>query len=133
MTEYKIRLVGGTEEELGILLVSTTNGICDLRFRYRLESLEARAPDCFDAFCKIRLLLERDSLSPYCYGASLNVYPSGMCRDMGEGLVAYRLQLGKESNRNDLVGIFDQGDDVIPSSVENQQRFFDEWRCTKRQ
>ena len=42
--------------------------------------------DYFDAFCRIREQLAERRLIPICYGASRNVYPSGMCRDMGRGL-----------------------------------------------
>ena len=127
MTEHTIYLIGGEDDESGTLVVDTANAVCRLKFRYRNQEIESTAPDYFEALCKLRLVLEKECLIPFCYGASLNVYPSGMCRDMGNGLMAYKLQAGKKPTRNDLVRIFEQGHDVIPASVANQKEFFSEW------
>ena len=127
MSEHTIYLIGGTDDEKGILVATTQNGICYLKFQYREREIETNATDYFEAFCKLRLTLESERLIPFCYGASLNVYPSGMCREMGNGIVAYRLQAGKKPERGDLVKIFEQGPDVIPASVVNQKEFFNEW------
>jgi hypothetical protein len=72
--------------------------------------------------------LEKERLLPFCYGASLNVYPSGMARDMGAGLQAYQLTLGKSAH--DLVDIFAEGPDVIPAFVLPQREFFQKWLST---
>ncbi|MBF0525363.1 MAG: hypothetical protein HQK56_09735 [Deltaproteobacteria bacterium] len=132
MTEYTIYLIGGEENESGTLLAETANGACHLEFRYRGKEVNSRAMDFFEAFVKLRLILEKDHLIPFCYGASLNVYPSGMCRDMANGLAAYKLQLEKEPTMDDLVNIFDKGHDVIPASVKNQKEYFNKWLKTKR-
>jgi hypothetical protein len=50
----------------------------------------------FDALCAIRQRLEEQGAMLDCYGASLNVFPSGMSRDMGRGVKAYKLTLGSE-------------------------------------
>jgi hypothetical protein len=62
-----------------------------------------------------------------CYGASLNVYPSGMGRDMGAGLMAYRTTIGKVPELADLVNIFDEGPDFIPATVAQQEEHYQEW------
>ena len=64
---------------------------------------------------------------PHCNGASLDVFPSGMARSMGGGLRAYRLTLGKQALREDLVDIFELDDVFVPSSVESQDAHFDVW------
>lgn len=89
--------------------------------------LEATSEDCFDAFCSVRRGLEPLDLLPACYGAHLHAFPSGMSRSMGGGRKLYRLTLGKQALAKDLVQLFDAGEDVVPSTVENQRRFFDEW------
>ena len=127
MTEYTIYLIGDENDESGTLFAETANGACHLKFRYRGREIESMALDYFEAFSNLRRVLEKDHLIPFCYGASLNVYPSGMCRDMGNGIVAYKLQLGRKPTHGDLVNIFEQGDDVIPASVEEQKEFFNEW------
>jgi hypothetical protein len=50
-----------------------------------------------------------------------------MSREMSNGMAAYRLATGKQAARDNLVRIFDQGHDVIPSSVANQKAFYTEW------
>lgn len=86
--------------------------------------LESTADDWFDAFCMIRRDLET---LPACYGTHLHAFPSGMSRSMGGGRKLYGLSLGKQARTKDLVGLFDAGDDVIPSTVDAQRQFFDQW------
>ena len=93
MAEYRIDLVGGATGEFGTLLTRVEEQKCHVEFRYRGKSLRAEAFDFFEAFCRIRLELEQEHLLPLCYGASLDVYPSGMSRSMGAGLKAYRMKL----------------------------------------
>ena len=61
------------------------------------------------------------------YGGSRNVFPSGMSRDMGSGLKAYRLTLGSTGRLEDLVGIFETGPGIEPATVDEQRAFFREW------
>lgn len=101
--------------------------VCRITLRYGTEKIEASDRDYFEAFCRVREQLEIVGLIPMCYGASRNVFPSGMCRDMGGGLQAYRMKMGSRARREDLVSIFDSGADVDPVSVARQKEFFDEW------
>jgi hypothetical protein len=87
--------------------------------------LQSAAWDFFEAFCGIRDQLAAHGFFPLCYGASRSVYPSGMCRDMGAGLIAYRLQ-GRRVRKGDEVNIFDTGPDVEVATVAAQRAFFDE-------
>lgn len=71
----------------------------------------ARADDAFEALCRIR-----EKLEPYGWrigvaGALPNVWPSGMARDQGGGLRAYRLSI---RGGEDLVDTFEP---VDPSST----------------
>jgi hypothetical protein len=50
-----------------------------------------------------------------------------MGRDMGRGLKAYRLEMGRSAQREDLVDIFDTGPDVEPVTVAEQKIFADGW------
>src|SRR5688572_28209767 len=97
--KHTLNLIGGNDEETAILSAFPKDGLCHIQFQYRGKSIEAASRDYFDAFTEIRLQLEKDELIPFCYGASLNVFPSGMCRDMGAGLTAYRLTIGKKTER----------------------------------
>jgi hypothetical protein len=128
MGEHLIHLTGGGDNEIAAVITQDREGdVCQVTLRYRDELFEAKASDFFEAFCKIRLQLEPKGLIPFCYGASLDVYPSGICRSMGTGMKAYRITHGRHALLTDLVSIFDSGSDVIPSSVANQKENFQAW------
>jgi hypothetical protein len=132
MAEYIIHLIGGKDDETAILSAVPRDGFCHITFNYRGKSIEASATDYFEAFSQIRVQLEKDRLIPFCYGASLDVFPSGMCRDMSAGMTAYRLKLGRKPERGDLVQIFDSGSDVIPAFVSRQKENFEDWLKSNR-
>lgn len=127
MSEHKILLIGGAEGEYGVLTTSTRSNRCHIHFAYRESALEAEASDYFEALCQVRRKLEEEELIPFCYGASLDVYPSGMARDMGAGLKAYKLTLGKHVTKESLVDIFAEGLDMIPAYVARQREYFEQW------
>lgn len=127
MSDHTIPLIGGRENEAALLSASEIDEHYRVILSYRDSVVEAEDSDYFRAFCQLRLRLEGERLIPFCYGASLNVYPSGMSRSMGGGIKAYRLTPKRQARIADLVHIFDSGADVIPSSVANQKEFFDEW------
>lgn len=129
---HDIFLIGGDDDEQAVILQEEDGDVCKLTCVYRGKTIEARADDFFEALCLIRRQLEPERLIPFCYGASLHVYPSGMARDMGGGLKAYRLTLGQSARSSDLVDIFAEGPDLIPASVQAQEAFFREWLDTAR-
>jgi hypothetical protein len=133
MPEFTVHLIGGEGDEIATVTTETRNRICHISFRYRDRLLEAEASDYFKAFCDIRLQLEPEGLIPFCYGASLNVYPSGIARDMGAGMVAYRFTQGFHARMADLARIFDSGPDIIPASVAMQREFFERWLKSPRE
>ena len=85
------------------------------------------ARNFFEALLKLRERVEPKGWRLVCYEASRNVWPSGMCRDMGLGLKAYRLEMGIDISSEDLVEIFSYGADVIISTVAEQRAFREEW------
>ena len=89
--QHRVYLIGGNDDETAIFTLFDERDHCRLRCEYRDKALEVSATDFFQALCDIRGLLANDGLIPFCYGASLNVYPSGMAKDMGQGLKAYKL------------------------------------------
>jgi hypothetical protein len=128
MTEtYSVRLVGGEEGERATFEFDDEQDHCLLVCRYRSKTISSQESDFFEALASIRRRLQAEGLMPYCYGASVNVFPSGMARDMGQGLKAYKLTLGKQAKNADLVGIFDEGIDVVPADVDAQEQFFRKW------
>jgi hypothetical protein len=131
-----MHLVGGNEGETAIFTLfeegDNARALCRLRCDYRDKTIESTATDFFRALCDLRSLLAKDGLMPLCYGASLNVYPSGMARDMGRGLKAYRMTMGRHARREDLVYIFSEGPDVVPASVAAQEQFWRDWLASPR-
>lgn len=91
------------------------------------KEYSASSSDFFDALCFVRQELEKEGVMINCYGSSKNVYPSGMGRDMGAGLQAYKLELGRRAEMEHLVYIFDQGPDVELVSVDEQRTFYMQW------
>ena len=85
----------------------------------------ATGTDYFASFAVIRGKLARRDLFPVCYGASRNVWPSAMARDMGQGLAAYKLIMGRPAEER--VHIFDSGPDVDPVGPEEQRAFSRAW------
>src|SRR5687767_15975890 len=81
----------------------------------------------FSALCSIRRVLELEGGLLHCYGASRNVYPSPMSRDMGGGIKAFKLHRGSQAKLSDLVSIFDRGADMSPTTVDEQERVFKDW------
>lgn len=118
---------GGDEEQATFEWGELDDEQCRVRCTYRGKSIEADASDFFDALCGVREQLASEGLIPFCYGASLNVFPSGMSRSMGGALKAYKLTMGHPATIADLVHIFSDGPDVIPASVERQSEFFQDW------
>ncbi len=83
--------------------------------------------DFFETLKALRLDLERSGALLYCFGASEDVYPSGMQRSMGPAILAYRTRVGAPAVREDIVDIFEADEAVIPSTVEQQERFHERW------
>jgi hypothetical protein len=97
-------------------------GLC-----FNNQEIIVNNPDYFHAMQEIRLQLETDGIFLNCYGASKNVYPSPMSIDMGGGHKAYRLVLGEHGKTNGLVSIFASGEDVMLSTVAEQEQFYQDW------
>jgi hypothetical protein len=91
------------------------------------KSERKAAFDFYTAFQRARHVFESEGCRFLCYGASLNVWPSGMVRDMGMGRTAYKLQRDRDTTLDDLVPIFESGDDVVPSTVEEQCAYANAW------
>jgi hypothetical protein len=86
--------------------------------------------DWFECLIQLRMDLAKYHYVPLCNGARLDVYPSGMCRDMGGGSCAYILQSQKPASLEDLVDIFDPAPIELIASVEKQKQFFASWHTS---
>jgi hypothetical protein len=128
--QYHVRLVSHSGEgSQGVFILDEDGETdqCRLTLQYPGGEISAQAFDYFEAMCQIRKELETKGWRPVCFGSRRNVYPSNMCRDMGRGLKAYKMELGRRATLTDLVMIFDSAPDVQPASVEEQRQFFERW------
>ncbi len=89
----------------------------------------------FGALIQLRLELEKTGRLLCCFGASENVYPSGMSLSMGTGILAHKTYLGLQGELKDIVNIFEADETVNPSTIEEQKLFHDKWieSLSKRQ
>jgi hypothetical protein len=71
----------------------------------------------FRALRNLRLELEKHDILLKCFGASEDVYPSGMQEDMGSAELAYKTRLGERALTKDIVNIFDCDESVKPVTV----------------
>ncbi|MBA3314066.1 MAG: hypothetical protein H0T47_12375 [Planctomycetaceae bacterium] len=127
---YPVRLVSHTGGELAGVFVldeDEPGDDCTLILRSSLGEFTAKEWNYFAALCRIREQLEEKGWRPVCYGSSRKVYPSGMCCDMGRGLTAYRMEMGRQAFQRDQVRVFDSGPDVESASVDEQEKFRDAW------
>ncbi len=92
-----------------------------------LQRKEFTSKDFFGALMLLRTELEKVNVQLLCNGARRDVFPSGMCRDMGRGLKAYITKLGCPARSADLVNIFDYSEDPSLGSVAEQQAFRRKW------
>ena len=81
--------------------------------------------DYFEAFTDIRRRLAKKNIFPLCYGASRDIWPSGMARDMGQGLRGYKLKMGIPGG--EMFEIFATGPDINPVTPEEQKEYANRW------
>ncbi|MGY2342921.1 hypothetical protein ACW9HW_27155 [Pseudomonas sp. SDO5532_S415] len=89
------------------------------------------AYDLFVCFGMLRA--EHPKIKFLCKGAKLNVHPSRMSSQMSNGLVAYELKLGKSSEEEDMVRIFDYDNENITSDIKEQISFYKKWTISLAQ
>ena len=131
MGQHSIFVIGGEDDETISLSDEFVHDLCRLVCVVRGETHHADEADFFEALRKIRKrVLEPIGLIPFCYGASLKVWPSAMSRDMGRGLKAYKIELGAPTT--EIAGIFEEGPDVVPATVQRQEEFARAWFASLR-
>ncbi|WP_223627540.1 hypothetical protein [Microbacterium sp. EST19A] len=80
--------------------------------------VEERAFDAFEALCQVREKLEPEGWRIGVAGAQADVWPSGMARDQGGGLKAYRMT---EEQVGGLVDTFEPVDPATVTTVAEQR------------
>ena len=88
------------------------------------DPIEATASDAFEALCLVREGLEPHGWRIGVVGAQVDVWPSGMARDQGGGLRAYRMT---EAGAGDLVDVFEPVDPATVTTVAEQRAEVERW------
>jgi len=97
------------------------------------DTFEGSGEDCFSALVSLRENLDQIGVRLLCMGARLDVYPSGMSRNMGGARKAYINKLGAPALNSDLVDIFDYTTPETVGSVVDQTTFHKKWMESLRQ
>lgn len=131
-TTRQVALLRGSESLAAALVQSEEEvdggePVCHLALSFGGRIFSASAADFFEALLSLRRQIEPDGMRLNVYGASRNVWPSGMSRSLGLGLQAYRMTKGKQALSQDLVSIFASGPDVEAVSIAEQEQFKSEW------
>ncbi|WP_444907448.1 hypothetical protein ACJJIR_04265 [Microbulbifer sp. SSSA008] len=92
----------------------------------QIFNFSVEAEDLFEAFKLARDEADNIGLRFVCNGSRKNVYPSPMSRDMSGGIVAYELTMGQQALRKDVVRIFDETDEEL-SSTTDQEKYYKDW------
>jgi hypothetical protein len=138
MREMKVGAIHRVDGRLATCLLRLLDHSPEAEADYPIEAIfgEKRwtrhASDYFASLALVRRELEAEGWLLSCYGASKNVWPSGMCRDMGGGLLAYRLRMGHVAKQMDLVDIFESGADFEPATVDEQEEFAKKWLASRK-
>lgn len=82
----------------------------------------ATAYDAFEALSLAREALDDDGWLLGVQGARVDVWPSGMARQQGGGMRAYRLRRGRRPRFKDLVDVFAPADEHL-GTVQAQREF----------
>jgi hypothetical protein len=109
------------------LFYSEISDECQISTIYLTEKLLFCGIDYFEALIKMRLHFENKDLFLLCNGSRRDVYPSGMSRDMSQGLKAYIHKIGFPCLRDDLVDIFEAADLNQIGFVYEQKEFRNLW------
>jgi hypothetical protein len=91
------------------------------------ELVTGQAGDCFAALQSVRRKAEGRNWMICCKGARRNVWPSGMSRQMGGGIKAYVLEMGRQGRSDLLVEIFDEDTPESYSTVADQEAYAHAW------
>lgn len=90
------------------------------------EKLSFTEGDLFECLTQLRLELEKKSCNPLCNGSRLDVYVSGMERDMGDGNIAHVITPEPSLDIKDVefVDIFDYAEPNLVVSVKEQFKYY---------
>ncbi|MDE6312574.1 MAG: hypothetical protein K2M46_02980 [Lachnospiraceae bacterium] len=96
-----------------------------LRFKLRDLEFTKETDNFFDTLIEIRKELEPRNIKLLCKGCCKNIAPSRMSIEMGAGVIAYIMELGKQATEK--VSIFDECTINEYANVDEQLEFVEQW------
>lgn len=125
--KIQIKHSDGAETSALLKIVQAQGGVHLTLDDQRLGTIEAVGNGAFEALNNMRLKLEKKGIRLLCAGARKDLFPSGMSRSMGGGRKAYLLKMGEPAKMDSLVDIFDSAPVETVGTVDEQQRFYNDW------
>lgn len=125
--------VGGSEAHLKLITRwSDPQRSCNIETTIGGKAYQAREFDFFEALRTLRRLLIADGYDLFCYGSCINVWATGMARNMGDGSLAYLLLPQEPNTKQPLVEIFGEPPAGTQLGTPDEQEQF--WRqCMSRE
>ncbi|MCY6493925.1 hypothetical protein [Leptolyngbya sp. GGD] len=105
------------------------DSLCHLSFSHpEVQAHEVQGVDIFECLNKLRRILQDEyGLYLSCAGSRIDTYSSGAARNMSGGRVLFIYTLGQYPTRSNEVRIFDPAPPEKVGSLEEQQRYHDDW------
>lgn len=115
------------QEEAATIRIDSSNG-CEVTIIAADGACwKASADDPLTSLNSVRRQMEIEGFFPLCCGARLDVAASGMARGARATRKVYRLELGKQALRENLVDIFDPAEKENVSTLQEQRDFYEKW------
>jgi hypothetical protein len=124
MKAFEITTLSDGNTDSTIIEYQRVGALLTLRTRCNPEKTY-KGYDLFQCFGLMRA--DNPTTKFLCKGAKINVYTSSMSSQMSAGLVAYELQLGRPTEDEDLVRIFDFEKNDITNNIQLQLEFRKRW------
>lgn len=86
-----------------------------------------KARDYFSCLNLLREYLEKINCRILINGSRYDVYPSRMSLQMSNGLYAYKLVMGEQAHKDDLVNIFELAPQEKIVTIKEQREYFEKW------
>jgi hypothetical protein len=118
--------VDASKEYPCIITVSTEEP-WTLAFKSDYDEYTTAEADLFECLRALRRHLELKRIVLLCQGARVDVYPSGLSRELTGGRRAYMLHMGERTYQRDLVDIFSPSEQQFVGTVEEQDAYFEAW------
>ena len=126
MEIFDIEIINNGKIEKNKLFLSEIEDEINLKIEIERAIYFSKSDNIFDSVVELRKKLELKNIYLLCNASVINVYPSGMQKEIG-GTKAYKLQMGKQATLSDVVDIFDYDSELKISSVEEQKEFYENW------